>query len=34
MCDGSARMMSEDISIVLFAALLTPRGHEAVTGQF
>jgi prepilin-type N-terminal cleavage/methylation domain-containing protein len=34
MCDGSARMLSEDVSIVLFAALLTPRGREAVTGQF
>ncbi len=34
MCDGSARMLSEDISIVVFAALMTPRGHEAVTDQF
>ena len=34
MCDGSARMVSEDISIVIFVALMTPRGHEAVTDQF
>jgi prepilin-type processing-associated H-X9-DG protein len=34
MCDGSARMLSEDTSIVTFAALMTPRGHEAVTDQF
>jgi hypothetical protein len=34
MCDGSARMLSEDISIVTFVALMTPRGREAVTDQF
>jgi prepilin-type N-terminal cleavage/methylation domain-containing protein len=34
MCDGSARMLSEDISIVVFAGLMTPRGREAVTDQF
>jgi prepilin-type N-terminal cleavage/methylation domain-containing protein len=34
LCDGSARMLSEDISIVVFAALMTPRGHERVTDQF
>jgi prepilin-type N-terminal cleavage/methylation domain-containing protein len=34
MCDGSARMLSENISIVTFVALMTPRGHEAVTDQF
>jgi prepilin-type N-terminal cleavage/methylation domain-containing protein len=31
MCDGSARMLSEDISVVVFVALATPRGHEVVT---
>ncbi|HET6325288.1 MAG TPA: DUF1559 domain-containing protein [Planctomycetaceae bacterium] len=34
MCDGSARLLSENISIVTFVALMTPRGHEAVTDQF
>ncbi len=34
MCDGSARMVSENISIVTFVALMTPRGHEAVPDQF
>jgi prepilin-type N-terminal cleavage/methylation domain-containing protein len=34
LCDGSARMLNEDISIVVFAGLMTPRGHEAVTDQF
>jgi prepilin-type N-terminal cleavage/methylation domain-containing protein len=34
MCDGSARMVSEDLSIVVFVALMTPRGHEAVPDQF
>jgi hypothetical protein len=34
MCDGSARMISENISIVTFVRLMTPRGHEAVTDQF
>ena len=34
MCDGSARMLSEDLSIVVFAGLMTPRGREAVSDQF
>jgi prepilin-type N-terminal cleavage/methylation domain-containing protein len=34
MCDGSARMLSENISIVLFVALMTPQGREPVTDQF
>jgi prepilin-type N-terminal cleavage/methylation domain-containing protein len=34
MCDGSARMLSEDISVLTFVALVTPRGHEAVSDQF
>jgi prepilin-type N-terminal cleavage/methylation domain-containing protein len=34
LCDGSARMLSENISIVTFVALMTPRGHEAVPDQF
>jgi prepilin-type N-terminal cleavage/methylation domain-containing protein len=31
MCDGSARMLSENISVVVFVALMTPQGHEVVT---
>jgi len=34
MCDGSARMLSENLSVVTFGALFTPRGHEPVTDQF
>ena len=34
MCDGSARMVSENISIVVFVGLMTPRGHDVVTDQF
>jgi prepilin-type N-terminal cleavage/methylation domain-containing protein len=34
LCDGSARIVSENISIVTFVALMTPRGHEAVPDQF
>jgi prepilin-type N-terminal cleavage/methylation domain-containing protein len=34
MCDGSARMLNEDTSIVVFVALMTPRGREVVTDQF
>ena len=34
MCDGSAHMMSENISIIVFGALTTPRGHEPVTDNF
>jgi prepilin-type N-terminal cleavage/methylation domain-containing protein len=34
MCDGSAHMVSENISIITFAYLTTPRGHEAVTDNF
>ncbi len=34
MCDGSAHMISENISMLTFGALSTPRGHEAVTDQF
>jgi prepilin-type N-terminal cleavage/methylation domain-containing protein len=34
MCDGSAHMISENISIVTFGALTTPRGHEPVTDNF
>jgi prepilin-type processing-associated H-X9-DG protein len=34
MCDGSARMLSENLSVVVFGALFTPRGHERVTDQF
>jgi prepilin-type N-terminal cleavage/methylation domain-containing protein len=31
MCDGSARMISENISIVVFCALATYRSHEPIT---
>jgi prepilin-type N-terminal cleavage/methylation domain-containing protein len=34
MCDGSARMVSEDLSVVTFGALVTPNGHERITDQF
>jgi prepilin-type N-terminal cleavage/methylation domain-containing protein len=34
LCDGSARMLSENISIVVFTGLMTPNGHEAVTDTF
>ncbi|HEV3301935.1 MAG TPA: DUF1559 domain-containing protein [Planctomycetaceae bacterium] len=34
MCDGSARMVSEDLSFLVFNALLTPRGREPVTDNF
>jgi prepilin-type N-terminal cleavage/methylation domain-containing protein len=31
LCDGSARMISENISISTFGSMLTPRGHERVS---
>jgi prepilin-type N-terminal cleavage/methylation domain-containing protein len=34
MCDGSARMMSEDISAAVFQRLFSYRGHRGVTDQF
>ncbi|HEV3301099.1 MAG TPA: DUF1559 domain-containing protein [Planctomycetaceae bacterium] len=34
MCDGSARFVSEDISLITFARLLSFRGHEPVTDAF
>jgi Protein of unknown function (DUF1559) len=34
MCDGSAHMISENISVITFGALITPRGREAVTDNF
>jgi prepilin-type N-terminal cleavage/methylation domain-containing protein len=34
MCDGSARMLSEDISAVVFQRLFSYRGHQPVTDQF
>jgi prepilin-type N-terminal cleavage/methylation domain-containing protein/prepilin-type processing-associated H-X9-DG protein len=35
MCDGSARMISENISLLTFCALLTYKGHERITdGSF
>jgi prepilin-type N-terminal cleavage/methylation domain-containing protein len=34
MCDGSARMVSEDLSVVTFGTLVTPNGRERVTDQF
>jgi len=34
LCDGSARMLSENLSITVFCRLLTYRGHAAVTDTF
>jgi prepilin-type N-terminal cleavage/methylation domain-containing protein len=34
MCDGSARMLSENIGITPLCRMLTYRGHAAVTDQF
>jgi len=34
MCDGSAHMLSENISVIVFAALLSPRGRDKVTDNF
>jgi prepilin-type N-terminal cleavage/methylation domain-containing protein len=34
MLDGSAHMISESISVLVFGALLTPRGREAVTDNY
>jgi hypothetical protein len=34
LCDGSARMLSENLSIVTFHALFTPRGHEPAPDNF
>jgi len=34
MCDGSARMISEDISAAVFQRLFSYRGHRQVTDQF
>ncbi len=34
MCDGSAHMLSEDISVVVFNRLFTYRGRTAVTDSF
>ena len=34
MCDGSARMVSENLGLTVFCRLLTYRGHKAVTDQF
>jgi prepilin-type N-terminal cleavage/methylation domain-containing protein len=34
MCDGSARFVSEDLSFVVFTALLTFKGREPVTDNF
>jgi prepilin-type N-terminal cleavage/methylation domain-containing protein len=34
MCDGSAHMLSENISIVVFGALITPTGRDVATDGF
>jgi hypothetical protein len=34
MCDGSAHMVSENISLVTFCRLLTFMAHSAVTDSF
>ena len=31
MCDGSARMLSENISVVVFCNMMSFRGHEVVS---
>jgi prepilin-type processing-associated H-X9-DG protein len=34
MCDGSAHMISENLSLVVFCRLLTFKGHSPVTDSF
>ena len=34
MCDGSARMISENISLTTLCRLMTYRGHAPVTDSF
>jgi prepilin-type N-terminal cleavage/methylation domain-containing protein len=34
MCDGSAHMLSENIGVVVFGALITPRGRDIATDNF
>jgi prepilin-type processing-associated H-X9-DG protein len=34
MCDGSVHMVSEDISLIVFAALTTFNGRDRVTDSF
>ncbi len=34
MCDGSAHMVNENMSMVILFNLLTFKGHEAVTDGF
>ena len=31
LCDGSARMVSENLSLVVFVRMITTRGHSPVT---
>ena len=34
MCDGSARMISEDMSVVVFSRLLSYHGYQPVTDNY
>jgi hypothetical protein len=34
MLDGSVHMLSENIGVLVFGSLLTPRGNEPVTDNF
>ena len=34
MCDGSAHMVSENLSIITLCRLITFKGHSAVTDSF
>jgi len=34
MCDGSAHMVSENISLITFCRLITFKGHSVVTDSF
>jgi prepilin-type N-terminal cleavage/methylation domain-containing protein len=34
MCDGSAHMLSENVSVVVFCNMMSYRGHESTTDQF
>ncbi len=33
MCDGSAHMLSENVSVVVFCDMISFKGHEPVTGS-
>ncbi len=33
MCDGSAHMLSENVSVVVFCDMISFKGHEPVMGS-